>query len=399
MSKVLTAFADFGNGGAIQHKVSLWALQKGKLTGAPDAANAGVGSCYAATALSGGGFAYCNKDGLFVRRNGQTTSLADVQMTSPAIFCHPKNNIVVFSQQGVGTYVLAEEWAKVSQQGFDSLAFHNERLFGVCGNQLHFTSSGRVNNWSGTVTLPCNCTAVTTCGNSLYILGEKLLKANFRTHEQNSKIVTVMEHFPQAIARTVASVGHHIWFLSNSGLLRCNGRRWEEVPLGIKLGNAGLACAAAFCGRYFLACATGEEQQCNVLVEVDCGTAKVVCYRDALCNFISGNEQLLFGNGTALTLVEELADFCWKSKPFNFGTDKRKYFRSLSIATSAPAKVTLQTSEGEKTYYFEGSASTQQVRVGGMFSNVTVLVSAVAEAEVQQLCLTALVPTGEEIYG
>ncbi|GHU99265.1 hypothetical protein FACS1894211_04370 [Clostridia bacterium] len=190
---------------------------------------------------------------------------------------------------------------------------------------------------------------------------------------------------------TIAVCGDRILFMADDGLYAFNGLYAEHILDHMKTMFAGLgndSAAAVYCSsKYYLACrfdyGDGEQVGCeaqegyvnNTVMELDlssmcCCLTRGVDVRHlaavrageaaVLCACAEG--RLAVADDGGAVFGQPLKKL-WRTPSTDFGTDKIKVLKYISLRTAAALGVTVESEEERKTIAVSGGAGVQRVRV------------------------------------
>lgn len=358
-------------------------------------------NCFGALELPDGALVYCDGAGIHYEKGGVSEVFGGVNLTKPTMLFCQNYNAVIVSQENVGTFAHnADGWSKTLDVGFLSLAFCNERVFGVSGNNLYYTVCGNVASWEGKVCLPCQVNAVAACENQLYLFGKDLFSVKFNAQATSSKITTVFNNFVTVYPKTVAAHGNKILFFSKKGLFCLCGNTLKQITLNCNVRADNSDAVATVCGGdYYLSFGTQNRKSCDRLAKVNCASLKVETIFSIATNFLFGTTRLLFGVNNKPHAFSAGAQSChWTSKPHDFGTTGKKFLRKLEVSATNAVDVVLRTENLSKQYYVSGG--THKINVCGAFDKLVVEIMNDTNAVVEKVAVTAFVPTQREVeYG
>lgn len=358
-------------------------------------------TCLGALELPDGALVYCDGAGIHYEKGNLSEVFGGVTLTKPTMLYCRNYEAVIVSQENVGTFAHGTDgWKKSLDVGFSTLAFCNERVFGVLGNLLYYTACGNVTNWEGKVGLPCEVNAVAACENKLYLFGKDLFSVKFDAQATNSKISTVFNNFLTVYPKTVAVHGNKILFLCPKGLFCLSGNTLKQILLNANVRADNSDAVATVCGGdYYLSFCTQNRKGCDRLAKVNCDSLKVETIFSIATNFLFGTNRLLFGvNNKPHTFSASAQSFHWTSKPHDFGTKGKKFLRKLEVCATNFVDVVLRTENLSKQYYLSGG--THKINVCGAFDELVVEILNDSNAIVSKVAVTAFAPTQSEVeYG
>ncbi len=397
---VYADFADRQNKNALTEENSVNAyVQENKLCCAKNITKISDETCYGALDIADNGIVYCGSGGLHFQKNDVTHIMSGVVLTKPCIAYSATSGYVFVSQVGAGTYLHADAWAKVNDLGFDTMAFFNERFLAVSQNKLYFTYCGS-SDWEGSLSFPCELSAVAVLQNKLYVFGQDLFQVDFDAKTTNTKITTVCNNIGKVYPKTAVASGNKIFFFTPKGLCCFSESSVKQILLNTFVcSDNSDSTAAVFDGNYYLSYSAQNQKACNRVVKVDCDSLNPVTYFDISASFLLGGKRLLLGSKNKLyTFSEDSSQMVWTSKRFDFGVSCKKFLKQLQIQAEGDVQVRLITEKEEKVYSFEKSGKLQKVNIHGVFERLNVEIK--SNGAVSQFAVVAQVPTQSEVkYG
>lgn len=400
LKEVFANFSDSSAKDALVEKTSLNVrLSDGNLTCA-SAVTELVDAVVSGAVEVDDGIAYSTNTGVFFRPKKGSVVSANYIFPRPAVLYCPKVNVILFSQNGVGTCRFSSgAWSQVNKMGFDSLAWFGERVFGSLGSKVYFSDCDNPSIWKGEITLPCKIVAVVSCKDHLLAVGNDIFKIEFDDDTKNTKITTVCRNVGKVYGRTAKVVGNTLFFLTSTGLFCLKNGSVKSVALNVKTnGDNSNSCGAVAEGKYWLSFAPIGSRHCSTVLEMDCETLIPFCYHKIATNNLYGGERLLFNVGTRLyTFISGHSDFTWNSRDYDFGVREKKHFRKIFIQTSQTVEVHLVSEHEEKIYTVYGSEKLQKIPICGAFESFCAQIVSVSNAVVSKFGVAAEVPISGEV--
>ena len=328
-------------------------------------------------------------------RNEANSSVFFEKFGSDPTSCVYRGSTVVSAKE-FGTYSFTGiNYTKLCDDGFSSLTACADRIFGLNGKEVSYTSAGTSDGWKQgqTVTLPSACQAVASIGDKVYALGNDVYALVPKADDIEFKVAPLARNVGAVVRDSVANYNETVVFATVNGLYRLSSDK--VTPIFQELNDVldlTKSTATVFQGKYYVSarCEQGSSKTNDVTLclDLDKGVAGVLMhgYQD-----VSSTRTQIFcvSDGVCYAFNQNIGSGTYCKSNVDFGTSDKKFLDKLLIKTLTDVSVTIKSETESRQYRVKGSKNLQKINLHDMGWQFSIKLHSDRGVDVQSLTLVA----------
>ncbi len=300
-----------------------------------------------------------------------------------------QTDTLIVSAPNVGTYALSDEYIKLDEEYFDSLAVCKNNFYALKGKKIRIAPIDNVVEFQNYhyLDLPTDVVAI-FADDCLYAVGNNVYKVIPDGEGEHFKVYQIASNLGNFEAKSLCFWEKSFVFAQNDKIMQCqNG----HVNL-LFSGDIFVQVASIFQGVYY---ASGKLNGSNCIFALDLHSKKIVATYPITCQNMTVLHTLFVCNNGVCYSLENSAQSCfWRSAIINFdNTSNTKYLRNLSIKTQHNLTVTV-CADARRIYHVQGKKTLQTLPICGHGREIFVELRSSKNMEVDFLQLVAQTKEG-----